>query len=661
MPGIPTKLAIADLVFDKLNATGSPHATLLQDPAYLPFAYLGAIGSCLGDVLPARPDLGGGIPNTRYFRAWRPLLRLLAGWPADPNTNTPEQQSVARALQQLAQSLSKLANVVGNHDKFGLIGMKSELEGLDGVMKIITDGVSSLQSIRNEIGLAIFLGGPDPKVPPATGWEPAQALKWSRTGRHLKNLQDLAEAAGDKRMQAYALGARVGYAADLVGNPFINSIVRGPFRNDWWRHRWVSAYVDAWVHGYYGLGGASNVQMGSNGVPNPGYTTWPNLCSARLHDKITVGGIDSTTVMQSLHDSTAIPAMLPPEFVTFWLDAFKTTYDAHPAGMDEDGLQSAYAITWLLLWLQTSGEVFPCMPADQINYPDNCGDRPPWVAADGSVPGSGGQSQVPPAPTNTSPNWAEIVSGILLAIVGIIGVLAGGVVPGIAAIVAAIVLIVDGATEPDWDALTCYVGWVLAYYYNMMNALHDLFKWSGFGYPYAYELAHNEIYHQLTGQVTPPDAALNTAFSLGFDPDYPRQKWIPISSSWCNPPTEPLEPQAVTAYRSSRLWPAHFADGLAFTPGGPPAPPPTQTNPLVDAQGTPVVRNLDEWKLRRLNLGKTYELGFGNAVDISLDLIEKAATDELLDWDLDGDPGLGAPTWVLPTPTTPRSGAIPEP
>jgi len=52
---------------------------------------------------------------------------------------------------------------------------------------------------------------------------------------------------------------------------------------------------------------------------------------------------------------------------------------------------------------------------------------------------------------------------------------------------------------------------------------------------------------------------------------------------------------------------------------------------------------------------------FGNAVDVSLDLIQKTKPEELLDWDLDGDAGIGFPTWVLPTAGSSRSAAVPEP
>ena len=55
----------------------------------------------------------------------------------------------------------------------------------------------------------------------------------------------------------------------------------------------------------------------------------------------------------------------------------------------------------------------------------------------------------------------------------------------------------------------------------------------------------------------------------------------------------------------------------------------------------------DEWerRMQRAELGGIPQGAFGNAVDVALGLI-RAPQDEFLDWDLDGDRGLGWPTWV---------------
>ena len=68
MPGIPTKLVVADLVLDRLRAAGGPQADLLRNADNRPFFYLGALGAALGDLIAARPDVGANNPNSPYFR-----------------------------------------------------------------------------------------------------------------------------------------------------------------------------------------------------------------------------------------------------------------------------------------------------------------------------------------------------------------------------------------------------------------------------------------------------------------------------------------------------------------------------------------------------------------------------------------------------------------
>jgi hypothetical protein len=260
----------------------------------------------------------------------------------------------------------------------------------------------------------------------------------------------------------------------------------------------------------------------------------------------------------------------------------------------------------------------------------------------------------PAASKNTKPSVGEVISGIVLAVLGVLQLLTGNVAGGIIEIAAAVALIADGETDPDWDALRCYVGWTFAFFYNMTNAMHELLKWSALGFPYTEDLAHNEIAFQQAGLVTPPDAALNTARSKPRSSNFPAAKWTgpaTQTSNWANPPTEPLEPPSEWAYLDGSLWPDHFVDGRqGFAPNPPnPTPPPQQLNPLVSLPGQPpLVRDPAAFQDRQARLGTSENIGqpFGNAVDVSLELILNTQTTELLNWDLDADRGLGFPTWL---------------
>jgi len=667
MPGIPTRFTIADLVFERLRqdeGPHGPHGELVSNPDFLPYAYLGAIGASWGDFMAARPEVKDNAPNTPYFQVWLKILGLIAGTSQGSNPN-----GVYRDLKQLRDTLSRLSDVIAEHKKFVLIGMLGELERLRDVIKDIQVQLMGLKELRTDIGKAIFKAQPLKKVLPTNMWQPRDTLHGSKSGRFLRALRERADAQSDQRLKAYALGATVGYGAALCGNPYINNVVGAPYRNHWWRHRWIEAYIDTWVYGYYGAGGGSKVGIDDNGIPNPLYLNWPNLCQAQLHKRIELPGISLDGVLQSLHDSKPVPAVLPPEFLDYWEEAYKETYG--PPGpvisVDHSGLQSAYAITWLILWLQTSGEFLPCMPFRQINNPDNCGGQPPpWVAADGSVVVHGQVIAPPPAPSHTDPTVAEVVSGVVLAFLGGLLLMAGHILGGIAEIIAAVALVADGETDPDWDALRCYSGWVQVFLFNLTNAMHTLLKDTALGFPYTEELANDEILYADDGEISPTDAALATVRSRFYAEGYPAGRWTPpgpdTGGNWPKFPVEPVEPPDEISYPIGKTWPFHFVDGLKFVD---PTQPPQQLNPLFTLLGAPkpLVRDEAEWNARRTRIDtkpSTRTL-FGNAVDVSLELIQQQQPREFLDWDLDGDAGIGFPTWVLPTSGAPRSAAEPEP
>jgi hypothetical protein len=660
MAGIPTKFVIADRVFDAVRAVAGPFADFLDDPQSRPYAYLGAIGSALGDFLPARPE-PMAPPTTPYFQAWLPVLRLLAGSPAAGGT--PATNGIYQDLKTLRDTLAKLDQVVKDKSKFGLLGIKDELEALPGVVNAIQTQMRTVGTLRATIASAITSGGPRDKVAPASGWFPRDTLQWSHTGRFLQALRKRADDSGDKRLKAFALGAVVGYGADLCGNPFINSVVGAPYRNHWWRRRWISNFVDTWVWGFYGKGGAATVSVPANGVPNPLYTNWPNVCEAKLHERITLPGISPDPVLLSIRTAAPLPAVLPQAFLDFWLGAYGDAYGPPPptSGIDAAGLQSAYALTWLTLWFQTSSEVIPCIPADRVNPPDDCGERPDWVAADGSVV-IGGTLQSPPQPEKaTKPSTAEEVSGIILAILGALEILEGLLVGGLLVIIGAI-LIVDAETDPDWEKLRCHVGWVKVFLFYVTDAMHGLLKWASFAFPYTLELAHNETLRQQDGtRIEPFDSALVTVQSPGPNERYPAGKWIPTAPNWQNFPTEGPEQPGEFSYPGSLPWPFSFVDGRRFTS---PTTAPTQVNPRFTVAGAsvPLVRDRNEWSARRgrLNVFNATATPIGNAVDICLDLIF-AKPGDYLDWDLDGDPGIGYPTWLLPSTIASRNMSIAEP
>jgi hypothetical protein len=599
MAGIPTQFAVADLVLDALRRNGEP----VPADAELPFFYLGAIGPALGDFLPAHFDTASATTNAPLLAVWLPILQLLAGTGGAPPTS-----GMAQNLKTLTGTLRPFQTAVRDEDKFALLAMKSDLQALTSLIPVIQAQFGTVDTLRTGLPKAVMGVKPTDKVPPASSWHGRDVVHGYLTGRFWGGLRRRASDSADPRLRAFGLGATVGYAGALSVNPFINGVVGAPHRDHWWRHRWVSHYVDAWVWGYY----RTRERVRANGkeivfykdrVPVPPYAAWDNIPGAKLQDRLAIGGITADAVLNTIRDATPTPPFLPDELVTLWLDAYREVIgNPLPAGVDPAGLQGAYALTWLTTWISSS-DAFGATAPDRINEPDDCGPRPDWVAPDGSVV-VGGTLVPPPTISQPSPSVAEIASAIVAAILAAASFLLGAIAAGIVLIVASVELI-DDATDPDWTKLRCHAGWVQAFLARLENAMRDLLSAAGLAPPFAVQLAHNEIqFATWNGRIVPPFAALNTCRSpSASEEDYPASVWqsTPTTSDWTLYPSEPLETPGQVSYSEGSWWPRHAVDGFSFVDRGPtvvPRYPSSQDNPLATAAGRPSVLDAGEWERR---------------------------------------------------------------
>ena len=105
--------------------------------------------------------------------------------------------------------------------------------------------------VTNEVDLfykfypKIQLGAPE------TDWYWFDFLHYRRTGRFCSAMWKLARASGDRDLMRYCLGYASHIGTDVVGHPFVNSIVGGPYRNHWHRHKLVENWIDAWSRRNY--------------------------------------------------------------------------------------------------------------------------------------------------------------------------------------------------------------------------------------------------------------------------------------------------------------------------------------------------------------------------------------------------------------------------
>jgi hypothetical protein len=327
--------------------------------------------------------------------------------------------------------------------------------------------------------------------------------------------------------------------------------------------------------------------------------------------------------MTALRSLQPLPNLVPPELGQFWLDAFTDAYGPAAVGSRVRGgsLNGAAVLTWMVLWFQTSGKVIGCNPTPPMTPPSGCGDTPSWT--DPATPGDNGSGSGPPSPSvSTQTNTGQLVSGIILAILGVVAFAAGGWVAGAAAIAAGIDVAIH-SVHPDWSKLRCDLYWYRLYVYNGLNALHTILTFGGLGYPYARELALDQAVETFSGLNYPYESGWKLVKSRRVLEAFPTRAWDGQLSTWILRPTQ-LEPPAAAAYLSAE-YPSFFVDDAA--------------NPVAGQE----VRVGGPWPYRQ-QPGSVLPVQFGNAVDNAIDLLVhgKAAPP---DWNLDADRGLAYLSW----------------
>ncbi|HWV24331.1 MAG TPA: hypothetical protein VNZ58_09070, partial [Thermomicrobiales bacterium] len=580
MPGLATQLVILDRTIERLASSSTPSlqqaAQVMKDN--LPFATLGAIGPALADFMPGdpvdpnQPSLG----SSPYASVWTQVLAIAGG------DGTPADPGALAVIGQFKRFLNKIISIADDEDLGALKDMRDngevgEIETLAASLKTIVDGlVPRVTAIGGGItqGMkpAVNVPAGQPVPPPAT-WTAREYLHWKHPGRFARALSARALSSGDPRFVAYAYGYLSSFAGSVSGSPFINSTIGASYRQQWWRYRWVNNYIDTWTYGWHTSGATM-----SGDTPSPPYEKWGSLCDANLQKRLEVGSIDPVDIMQHLREGTPFPKLLADDFAKYWMDAWIDAYGAPPLGsrFGADKLNGAFIMTWMKLWFETSGEVIGCNPAPPMAPPGNCNDAPSWV--DPNVPGDNGNGQQPSIPEPESdPDVGEIVTGVILALLGAASLFFGGGLAGAAAIGVGVGLVIDGATDINWAKLRCDLYWLQMYLYNGLKALHDLLTLGAFTHPYPSELAMDSTTIQLLGIPYTFDSGKRLAKSRVLAPrelsrflkveiegSFPAQTWTGGLGDWVKMPTGIEDPQT-TGYLA-RDYPTFFIDDDAANP-----------------------------------------------------------------------------------------------
>ncbi|MCC8245010.1 hypothetical protein [Saccharothrix luteola] len=568
---------------------------------------------------------------------WKEVFKIAVG---DTASGIPGVAPVLRTLQSLLDSVD---SAVAAQDKTALQSIvdadaSATLNQASADLTLILAQFSDparLLLLGQLMGSASRPRIDDPVnlIPPAV-WTGRDWLHGKQTGRFVRALRKHAEASGDPRFIAYSRGWQVAFVALTAGSGFVNASVGSAYRTHWWRHRWVSNFIDTWVWGFYRTGATM-----SGDIPSPPFSDWAGVCVAGLQDKVNVTGvkIDHEAHAKAIADEQPIAQLLPADFVDYWLHAFVDVYGTvGTVGFTADSLQKAYTGLTAVLWFQTSGAVIGCNPLPGAPPFGTCADAgpPPWVDPTQVNPITGAPFLPQPPAPKVDPDVAEIVSGIILALLGVVAVFFGGFIVGAAALVAGIAVIIGGATEPDWNSLRCDVYWLKSYLSNGLTALHNLCVLGAVQHPYPRDLAVNELVLSFSGKEVP--FASGAAVAKSAPIEGLRQPWDGALSTWTSRPTEPMEMPITAVFERPGLWPSAMVDDATANPS---------SHGVQDQPPTPWPGGMSEY--------------FGPAVPAAIALL-LADPDDLPNWNLDGDRGRGWLTWELASPYASPVNVVPE-
>jgi hypothetical protein len=648
VPGIPTLFQALELTVKQLETQGM-HSFVSVIKANPGYAYLGALGPAIGDFLPADPPSSGQHPNN-YVRIWKTIFFVLADLPA--SGETPASKGLLSTLITLRDGLNELAMIGSNEDTDALVdfqpkgsALKDAADHLQHLINVLKDRAQSIALwIATDLRPKVNTMAPGDAVPAPTTWQARDFLHWKKTGVFVRHLLDKADATGDARLKAYAYGWIIGYACRVCGSPFVNSIVGGPFRTQWWRQRFVRGYVDAWVHGYYQQDPRPTMSLDS---PSPAYEFWPSLCDAQLHKKINLGAgdpVDPAVLLTTIGSRQPFPPLVPADFSQRWFEALQAAYGASiPTGVTAGSLNGAYAMTWMMLWFQTSGAVLGllgCRPKEP-QPPGNCGKDKAELDPFKKKP-DGTPAGPPPANIDEDFDEAAYICAIIMSILGFLPTPSGVIWDIISDEVK------TGAV--DWDNVRCKVYWNREYLHNAIAGLKKLVALTGFGYPDPQVLHEDKQVSDVMGGATPLESARSLAKSR-VRSEFPSKPWITITADELdaiNNGTDPIKAALALGRIQDEFNKNPDASKPGFEKGGtmsfPIAVYPSffmddPANPLTNGDLT--TQRGDLYRPR----GQEGPPGpFGNAVAAAVDLFVHIR-DGFPNWNLDADRGLAWYTW----------------
>jgi len=325
MPGPIAHLIVQRRFPQSLNQFtpgGPPLASILAKDPCSPYAGFGSMGpDFLFFSVKEYGDPIAKLTNTIFdvYDAFEPLIEFYEKY------IDPIKQQIDNAINTVDQALFK-----------GLFAQLSATANL-----VSTTALTAVAASAVDVVDPFYLFYPKVQKGAAEkDWYWFDFLHYRRTGAFGSRLWQL--AGNDADLQRYAVGYASHIATDVVGHPFVNAIVGGPYRMHWRRHKLVENWIDAYARKKYPdtPGTLSCLNIGtqdtyiSDAISGSYYYRLVEFTGERLPDKLAKVFVQA---LQDVYGAIPHPPMLTPADVDaayrLWLKWFEratTIGDARP-------------------------------------------------------------------------------------------------------------------------------------------------------------------------------------------------------------------------------------------------------------------------------------------------------------------------------------------
>jgi hypothetical protein len=210
--------------------------------------------SALNQALRAHPEalaLGSQGPDFLFFNP-SDILGAIPGVSGVPHEERRDlallAMDVADALHDVngyvLRALAELERATQTSDSQEIAGILNSVKAVLGLISSTTQS-AIVSTTAQVVDVFSFLTHPMQVCDPTDKWWWFDLLHYRKSGQFATALLD--EAGDDDCLLAYAVGYLSHVATDTVGHPYVNMVVRGPYRHHGQRHKVVESYQDVWA------------------------------------------------------------------------------------------------------------------------------------------------------------------------------------------------------------------------------------------------------------------------------------------------------------------------------------------------------------------------------------------------------------------------------